>query len=167
MRDFIALNAALMEIVWRTDAVVWLSGKKTTRKNLDLALCVYVSKANSKSSTGEAAPMLNTELDYKLLKQAYLLIYSLFLGYTFPSLPATISLFNLSYLASFLSFLNKWNSLKCSRAFRFVFPHGHVWVTVCRKFQGRIFGIIYHFLHWQWMRLTGKRLHGAPWLVKS
>ncbi len=86
-------------VVWRTDAVVWLSGKKKTiRKNLDL----YVSKANSKSSTGEAAPMLYTELDYKLLQQTYLLILSLFLSYTFPSLPATISLFNLPYLASFL-----------------------------------------------------------------
>lgn len=73
-------------------------GKKTIRKNLDL----YVSKANSKSSTGEAAPMLYTELDYKLLQQTYLLILSLFLSYTFPSLPATISLFNLPYLASFL-----------------------------------------------------------------
>lgn len=114
---------SLKELMLQSDS---LGKKKTTRKNLDLALCVYVSKANSKSSTGEAAPMFNTELDYKLQKQAYLLIYSLFLGYTFPSLPATISLFNLSYLASFLSFLNKWNFLKCSRAFRFVFPHGHV-----------------------------------------
>lgn len=103
MRNFIALNAALMVIVWRNDAVVWLSGEKTQQRRITwIWHCVYVSKANSKSSIGEASPMLTAELDYKLMQQAYLLIYSLFLCYTFPSLPATISLFNLPYLASFL-----------------------------------------------------------------
>lgn len=144
---------------WCCSLTLW-GKKKTTQKNLDL----YVSKANSKSSTGAAAPMLYTELDYKLLQQTYLLIHSLFLGYTFPSLPATISFFNLPYLASFLSFLNKWNYLMCSRALRFVFPHGHVWGTVCRKFHGRIFGIIYHsFTERAWEVLARACMEPRDW----
>lgn len=145
-----------------------LCGKKNNNaEELGFGIVCMYQKQTLKAPSGEASPMLTAELDYKLMQQAYLLIYSLFLCYTFPSLPATISLFNLPYLASFLSFLNKWNSLKCSRAFRFCFSTRTCLSNCVQKVKGRIFGIIYHFLYWQCMRGAGEGLNRAPWLVKS